>query len=295
MAVSPDDRFAGLINSSAERGGWVPGDVFTADTAGEEEPVEPRRVRLPVLVAVAIATLGVLVLAFFLLRPAPQHSAAGTGEEAGRQAGSGEQSDDDAAAGAEDTAGTGPGGTASAPPSGEVIVHVTGAVGNPSVVTLAAGARVQDAVEAAGGLKGDAAADSVNLARVLNDGEQIHIPEEGEDTGTDAQNPGTDAQNPGGTGEAGTNGTGGSDSAASGTAAGGNGAGQGAAGESGKVDLNTADATALQTLPGVGPVTAEAIISHRQTQPFAAVDDLLLVKGIGPKTFESLKDLVTVG
>src|SRR5699024_6832548 len=137
--------------------------------------------------------------------------------------------------------------------------------------------------------------DSVNLARVLNDGEQIHIPEEGEDTGTDAQNPGTDAQNPGGTGEAGTNGTGGSDSAASGTAAGGNGAGQGAAGESGKVDLNTADATALQTLPGVGPVPAEAIISHRQTQHFAAVDDLLLVRGIGPRHFESVKDLVTVG
>ncbi|HJA59997.1 MULTISPECIES: ComEA family DNA-binding protein [unclassified Brevibacterium] len=294
MAVSPDDRFAGLINSSAERGGWVPGDVFTADTAGEEEPVEPRRVRLPVLVAVAIATLGVLVLAFFLLRPAPQHSATGAEEEAGQQAGSA----DDAAAGGEGTAGTGPGGTASAPPSGEVIVHVTGAVGHPSVVTLAAGARVQDAVEAAGGLKGDAAADSVNLARVLTDGEQIHIPEEGEDTGTDAQNPGTDAQNPGGTGEAGTNGTGGSagsDGGDPGTAAESSGAGPGAAGQSGKVDLNTADATALQTLPGVGPVTAEAIISHRQTQPFAAVDDLLLVKGIGPKTFESLKDLVSVG
>src|SRR5690625_4637320 len=119
MAVSPDDRFSGLINSSAERGGWVPGDVFTAETTGEEGPVEPRRVRLPVLVAVAIATLGVLVLAFFLLRPAPQHSVAGTGEEAGQQAGSGEQSDDDAAAGAEDTAGTGPGGTTSAPPSGD--------------------------------------------------------------------------------------------------------------------------------------------------------------------------------
>src|SRR5699024_9583076 len=117
------------------------------------------------------------------------------------------------------------------------------------------------------------------------DGEQIHIPEEGEDTGTDAQNPGTDAQNPGGTGEAGTNG------GDPGTAAESSGAGPGAAGQSGKVDLNTADATALQTLPGVGPVIAEAIISHRQTQPFAAVDDLLLVKGIGPKTFESLKDL----
>ena len=276
MAVSPDDRFAGLINSSAERGGWVPGDVFTADTAGEEEPVEPRRVRLPVLVAVAIATLGVLVLAFFLFRPAPQHSAAGAEGEAGQQAGFAQRSADDAAAGADATVGTG--GTAS--PSGEVIVHVTGAVRTPAVVTLAAGARVQDAVEAAGGLKEDAAAESVNLARVLTDGEQIHIPKEGEDDGADDQGTGTEAQDPEGTGE---------------DAAGSNGAGQGPAGASGKVDLNTADATALQTLPGVGPVTAEAIISHRQTQPFAAVDDLLLVKGIGPKTFETLKDLVTVG
>src|SRR5699024_9759864 len=207
----------------------------------------------------AIATLGVLVLAFFLLRPAPQHSATGAEEEAGQQAGSA----DDAAAGGEGTAGTGPGGTASAPPSGEAIGHVTGAAGQPPVGPPAA-ARVQDAVEAAGGLKGDAAADSVNLARVLTDGEQIHIPEEGEDTGTDAQNPG-------GTGEAGTNGTGGSagsDGGDPGTAAESSGAGPGAAGQSGKVDLNTADATALQTLPGVGPVTAEAIISHRQTQPF---------------------------
>src|SRR5699024_12769605 len=90
MAVSPDDRFAGLINSSAERGSWVPGDVFTADTAGEGEPVEPRRVRLPVLVAEAIATLGVLILAFFLLRPAPQPSATRAEQAARQQARSGD-------------------------------------------------------------------------------------------------------------------------------------------------------------------------------------------------------------
>ncbi|MDN5587745.1 MAG: helix-hairpin-helix domain-containing protein, partial [Brevibacterium sp.] len=65
--------------------------------------------------------------------------------------------------------------------------------------------------------------------------------------------------------------------------------------QGGKVDLSTADLTALQTLPGVGPVTAEAIIAHREEQPFDKVEDLLLVQGIGPKTFESLKDLVVVG
>ncbi|RAF18283.1 ComEA family DNA-binding protein, partial [Burkholderia multivorans] len=82
----------------------------------------------------------------------------------------------------------------------------------------------------------------------------------------------------------------GSDSTGSGGGADASGSGTGA-----KIDLNTADSTTLQTLPGVGPVTAEAIIAHREATPFISVEDLLLVKGIGPKTFESLKDLVTVG
>ncbi|WP_209324763.1 ComEA family DNA-binding protein [Brevibacterium renqingii] len=294
MAVSPDDRFAGLLNSSAERGGWVPGDVFTADTAGEEETVAPRRVRLPVLVAVAIATVGVLALAFFLFRPVPQHSpTASPGQADPSQQGAGD-SDGSVGAASPDAAGEGQSGPASASPSGEVIVHVTGAVSSPSVVTLPAGARVQDAVEAAGGLRGDAAAESVNLARVLADGEQIHIPEEGEEPEDRAA--GAGGQPAGGPeGDAATNAGADSGGGSAGHAAAADGAAQGAPGQTGRVDLNTADATALQTLPGVGPVTAEAIISHRQTQPFAAVEDLLLVKGIGPKTYESLKDLVTVG
>lgn len=315
MAVSPDDRFAGLLNSSAERGGWVPGDVFTADSAGEEEVVEPRRVRLPVLVAVAIATVGVLVLAFFLFRPADQHSPAGAGggDQAGepdRTSGSSEQAGASAGGGsapAGSAAGTGAGagGSASAAPSGDVIVHVTGAVREPSVVTLKAGARVRDAVEAAGGLSAGADAESINLARVLADGEQIHIPQEGEaPAGGSAAGQGAGGGTAGGADAAsnaaadgdGTAGGGGTAGGETSDAAGGAlGAAGGAPGAPGKIDLNTADAAALETLPGVGPVTAEAIIAHRQTQPFASVDDLLLVKGIGPKTFESLKDRVTVG
>ncbi|WP_166972187.1 ComEA family DNA-binding protein [Brevibacterium atlanticum] len=290
MAVSPDDRFAGLLGASAERGGWVPGDVFTADSSGEEEAVEPRRVRLPVLVAVAIATVGVLVLAFFLFRPASSHSPTGT--QAGEQA-HGSDGADPATASAASPAGGTPGpaggaqgagaegaGAASAAPSGEVIVHVTGAVREPSVVTLKAGARVQDAVEAAGGLSAGADAESINLARVLADGEQIHIPKEGEAAPEDsAADQGAGGGSPDGA-EAAGNGPPGEG---------------GAPGAGGKIDLNTADAAALETLPGVGPVTAEAIIAHRESQPFASVDDLLLVKGIGPKTFESLRDFVTVG
>lgn len=317
MAVSPDDRFAGLITSSAERGGWVPGDVFTADSEGEEEFVEPRRVRLPVLVALALATVGILIVAFILFRPAPQHASTG-GETGTGQAGSGQadtgqdgagedgagQTTDQAQAGQRETGQAGAQADG-AEPSGEVVVHVTGAVRTPSVVTLDAGDRVQDAVEAAGGLLKSADPQSVNLARVVGDGEQIHIPAEGEEP---AQ--GTDADAAGGTGT-GENGAGGAAAGAGTGGAGNDGAEEsaaaadagtadaqgppGAAGASGKVDLNSADAATLETLPGVGPVTAEAIIAHRQTQPFAAVDDLLLVKGIGPKTFDSLKDLVTVG
>lgn len=305
MAVSPDDRFAGLLNASAERGGWVPGDVFTADSAGEEEPVAPRRVRLPVLVAVAIATVGVLVLAFFLFRPADRHTPTATGEHAAEQAdgreaasepvGSSTRAGDDES-GQAATAGTGNGaaGTASAKAAGQVTVHVTGAVRSPSVVTLDSGARVEDAVEAAGGLEEGADAESVNLARVLADGEQIHIPQEGEEpAGTEPESAGNTAGAAEGAGaEAGTGADGSSGTGPDPAGAGGAAGGREAAGQ---VDLNTADLTTLQTLPGVGPVTAEAIISHRQSQPFASVEDLLLVKGIGPKTFESLKDLVTVG
>lgn len=278
MAVSPDDRFAGLLGASAERGGWVPGDIYTADTAGDEAPVEPRRVRLPVVVALGIATVGILVLAFFLFRPAPQHSPVGSGGDPGDGAEAGQSP-----AVTEDGAESGTTASAtSGEANGKVTVHITGAVNDPSVVTLKAGARVQDAVEAAGGLSPGADGEAVNLARVLADGEQIHIPTEGEAPAAGVDGAGADGVGAGGgSGSPGT-----ADSSAA--------ANSGAPG-TGKVDLNTADATTLETLPGVGPVTAQAIISHRSQQPFASVEDLLLVKGIGPKTFESLKDLVTVG
>lgn len=274
MPVSPDDRFAGLISASAERGGWVPGDVFGSDSEGEEEAVEPRRVRMPVLVALVLAAVAVLVLAFLIFRPASQHAASdqqtaasdGGGPSAAQAAPGDPQSGAGAQSGPKQAEAEGT-STGESAPSGKVVVHVTGQVHAPSVVTLAAGARVQDAVEAAGGLKTGADTEAVNLARVLQDGEQIHIPEVGEEPG-----------------------------------AGPAGAGTGASGAAGAdqnagvpIELNSADATALQTLPGVGPVTAEAIIAHRETQPFTSVEDLLLVQGIGPKTYDRLKDLVSVG
>ncbi|WP_447646484.1 helix-hairpin-helix domain-containing protein [Nocardioides zeae] len=160
-----------------------------------------------------------------------------------------------------------PGSTATGT-QGEVVVHVAGRVARPGVVVLPGGSRVADAVEAAGGTVPDTDLTGVNLARVLVDGEQVLVgldPSEGA--------PGA----PGAPGAAVP------------------GAGGGAPSAGGLVDLNTADLAALDLLPGVGPVTAQAIIDWReQNGGFSHVDELLEVKGIGEATLAELAPLVTV-
>jgi competence protein ComEA len=147
-------------------------------------------------------------------------------------------------------------------------VHVVGAVRRPGVYELPAGARVNTALEAAGGLLGNAAPQAVNLARPVQDGEQIVVPTKDEF----AKGPPPSAQPapaPGGT--------------SAGVSA------------SGPIDLNSADAALLDTLPGVGPSTAAKIVADREANgPFASVDDLGRVAGIGPKKLDALKDLVCV-
>jgi competence protein ComEA len=150
-----------------------------------------------------------------------------------------------------------------------VTVHVVGAVRRPGVYALRSGSRAADAVAAAGGLLGNADQAAVNLARVVADGEQIAVPVQGAV----------------GAGGAGAGGAGGG--------AGGAG-GRGVAG--GKVDLNTATVEQLDTLPGVGPATAQKIVADRtENGPFRSVEDLLRVPGIGAKKLDALKDLVTAG
>ena len=139
--------------------------------------------------------------------------------------------------------------------STSLYVHVSGAVNAPGLYVLHADARVVDAVAAAGGLAEDAEAAGVNLARPVSDGEQVIVPRVGE----------APAAGPAGV-----------------TA-------------DGRVNLNSADEGALDTLPGVGPAIAGRIIEWREANGrFASVDDLLSVSGIGPKMLESLRDLVTV-
>ena len=141
----------------------------------------------------------------------------------------------------------------------QVYVYVTGAVANPGVYSLDEGLRVCDAVEAAGGLAEDADASTVNLARVLSDGEHIDLPTKAEVETALAQ----------------------------GTA--------GGAAASSLVNINTADASALETLSGVGSATAQAIISDReQNGPFSTIEDLMRVDGIGEKKFAKLKDSICV-
>jgi competence protein ComEA len=160
----------------------------------------------------------------------------------------------------------GPGATAStaAPPSTapvDLVVHAAGAVVSPGVHHLPGGSRVADLLGAAGGPTVDADLDRVNLAAPLADGAQIRFPRIGEPAPPPVDSAG-----------------GGDDSAAT-----------------GPIDLNTATAEELESLPGIGPTIAAAIVEHRERNgAFRSVEDLLDVPGIGPARLDELRDAVTV-
>ena len=219
------------------------------------------------------------------------------------------------AVGAQQSPGTQPGTQSTAQPganpsesaqggaSGEatVRVHVAGAVNNPGVYTLPAQGRAVDAIAAASGAAADADLDRVNLAGALSDGVQIYVPHRGE-TAAPAQ-----IQPNGGTANAGQ-GTAANGASQNGTAQ--NGPSQGGAqpqlartltpaGSAQKgstpVNINTATAEELQTLPRIGPAMAQRIIAWREAHGgFRSVDELDAVPGIGPSMLENLRPLVTV-
>lgn len=156
----------------------------------------------------------------------------------------------------------GAGGTAgSASAAAPLFVHVVGEVRSPGVVELQAGARVQDAIAAAGGATEDAVLAGVNLARAVGDGEQLVVPDAEGAAAVSA---------PGGA-------PGATDSA------------------SGLLDLNAADVAALETLPRVGPALAQRIVDWRTANGrFSSVDQLLEVPGIGQKTLDGFRERVRV-
>jgi competence protein ComEA len=144
--------------------------------------------------------------------------------------------------------------------SEEVVVHVAGAVSEPGLYHLPGGARVADALAAAGGPQPGAALDALNLARPLTDGEQLLVPTPGAAPPTAHEGATPSAKRP-----------------------------------DGKLDLNRATAEDLDELPGIGPVLAERIIAEReQTGGFKSVGQLREVPGIGEKTFQELAPMVAV-
>ena len=159
---------------------------------------------------------------------------------------------------AESPAATPPAGV-TADSAATVVVSVVGSVARPGLVTLPEGARVADAVTAAGGLLPDADPASVNLAAVVSDGQQVAVGVPGA------------------------------------VAAGGTVGGTDAPSGAGPVDLNAATAPDLDALPGIGPVLAQRIVEHRERNgPFRTVEQLDDVPGIGPATYAELAELVTV-
>jgi competence protein ComEA len=135
-------------------------------------------------------------------------------------------------------------------------VYVSGAVQQPDVYALSPGSIVKDALLAAGGPASDADLDRINLASPLADGQQIYVPRLGEES--------VPVQPP-------------SRLPASG----------------GKININTADAASLETLPGIGPALAQRIVDFRQVSgPFESIEDVMDVSGIGPGIFEQIRELI---
>ncbi|HET6493752.1 MAG TPA: helix-hairpin-helix domain-containing protein [Thermoleophilia bacterium] len=149
----------------------------------------------------------------------------------------------------------------------EVVVYVCGAVRSPGVIHLPQGARVADALEFAGGATGKAELAAVNLAARVADGQQIVVPERAASGGggsTTATPSGAEGSATGGTATA-------------------------------LVNINTASLVELETLPGVGPATAQKIVDYRTAQGgFKTIDDLKNVSGIGDARFAAIKDAITV-
>ncbi len=148
------------------------------------------------------------------------------------------------------------------PTPAPLTAHVAGAVQNSGLYTLPRGSRVNDAVQAAGGLTADAAVERINLAAPLKDGQQVLVPSKLETT----------AQT-------------GSPSASSPTGAEAN----------ALININSALPEELDQLPGIGPAKAKEIIAYHDTNgPFLSIEDIQLVPGIGPALFEQIKDRITV-
>ena len=140
----------------------------------------------------------------------------------------------------------------------KIVVYICGAVKNSQVVTLNENSRVYDAIEAAGGLLDNADLFNINLANILEDGEKIYIPKIGEEINNEDISSSNNTTNK-------------------------------------KININTANQTLLETIPGIGPSTALKIINYRKENgKFTKIEDIKNIPGIGDKKFENIKDYITI-
>jgi len=247
----------GSAGPTAGVGGWVPTAVRAAaveyrdsygvatDLSVADEP--PQRVRwsVPWRLAASAATAVALVVGATLIRA----SALAPGDPVELP------TPVPATAGSSATGFAAPASPLSTD-AAQLVIHVVGAVARPGVVRLRPGARVQDAIEAAGGAADDANLAAVNLARPVTDGEQLVVPGPGQAA------PPSAPPSPGSAGA--------------------------------RLDLNAAALADLDALPGIGPVLAQRILDRRQQHRFTSVDELGEVSGIGPTLLERLRPMVRV-
>lgn len=306
--VTPAEAPAESAASQPESNGWADWDQQpdwneVDDWAEWEQADQPGTTRSArwglsprVLLLVAVLALGAVVWGVTQFSAAPRaEQVASPSASAESVQAVGAQQSPGAQPGAQSTAqpGANPSESAQSGASGEatVRVHVAGAVNNPGVYTLPAQGRAVDAIAAASGAAADADLDRVNLAGALSDGVQIYVPHRGE-TAAPAQ-----IQPNGGTANAGQA------NAANGASQGGTQpqpartlipAGSAQKGST-PVNINTATAEELQSLPRIGPAMAQRIIAWREAHGgFRSVDELDAVPGIGPSMLENLRPLVTV-
>lgn len=144
----------------------------------------------------------------------------------------------------------------------EILVHVSGCVKNDKVVSLPEGSRINDAIEAAGGLTDDADLTNVNLAYILEDGEKIYIPKKGEESQINSEISSEQMMS---------------------------------SSKTSKININKATQAELETIPGVGPSTALKIIKYREENgKFKSIEDIKNVSGIGDSKYENMKEYITI-
>ena len=282
-----DRRLAAAVRPTAGTG-LLDGQPFASPSAGhrdpgpDDSPVRSPRIRwrtgwyaAALLCLLAAACLGWVwwqaanatteVTPLSSINPTP----AGGLQDPELQAGpsTGPSTAPDASPGGGGDSGDGDGGGADAPDS--IIVHVAGAVVRAGIVELPRGSRLHEAIAAAGGGAPGADPDQLNLAAVLEDGQKVLVPRQGETAPAESA-PGSDA---------GARGS----------------PGSGSAPTAGKINLNTAGAEELATLPRVGPVLAQRIVDWRkQHGNFQRIEELDAVDGFGPKLLEGVLPLVRV-